>query len=29
MDPAKMYDMNRDTMEIREVGNIPQQPAQQ
>ena len=27
MDPAKMYDMNRDTMEIREVGNIPQQPA--
>jgi len=29
MDPSKMYDLNRDTLEIREVGNIPQQPAQQ
>jgi len=27
MDTDKMYDLNRDNMEIREVGNIPQQPA--
>ena len=29
MDPNKMYDLNRDTMEVREVGTVPQQPAQQ
>jgi len=23
MDPKKMYDLNRDAMEIREVGDIP------
>ena len=28
MDPSKMYDLNRDGMEIREVGDIPQQQAQ-
>ncbi len=27
MDTTKMYDLNRDTMEIRELGPIPQQPA--
>ncbi len=25
MDPNKMYDLNRENMEIREVGNVPQQ----
>jgi len=30
MDPSKMYDLNRDAMEIREAGEIPkQQPAAQ
>jgi predicted HicB family RNase H-like nuclease len=29
MDPNKMYDLNRDAMEIREAGPIPQPPAQQ
>ncbi len=30
MDPSKMYDLNRDGMEIKEVGDIPkQQPAAQ
>ena len=30
MDPSKMYDLNRDAMEIREAGDIPkQQPAAQ
>jgi len=29
MDPTKMYDLNRETMEIKEAGTIPQQPAQQ
>ncbi|MFA4991939.1 MAG: hypothetical protein WC569_05105 [Candidatus Omnitrophota bacterium] len=28
MDPSKMYDLNRDNMEIREIGAVPQQPAQ-
>ncbi|MBU1913331.1 MAG: hypothetical protein KKB22_07355, partial [Candidatus Omnitrophica bacterium] len=28
MDPSKMYDLNRDGMEIREVGDIPNQPVQ-
>lgn len=28
MDPSKMYDLNRDGMEIREMGDVPQQPAQ-
>ena len=27
MDPNKMYDLNRDGMEIKEAGNVPQQPA--
>ncbi|MCX5692096.1 MAG: hypothetical protein NTX47_00180 [Candidatus Omnitrophica bacterium] len=27
MDPSKMYDLNRDAMEIKEVGDVPQQPA--
>ncbi len=27
MDPSKMYDLNRDGLEIREVGDIPKQPA--
>ncbi|HAZ10659.1 MAG: hypothetical protein A2047_04195 [Omnitrophica bacterium GWA2_41_15] len=27
MDSSKMYDLNRDGMEIREVGDVPQQPA--
>ena len=27
MDPSKMYDLNRDGMEIREVGDVPKQPA--
>ena len=27
MDPSKMYDLNRETMEIKEGGPIPQQPA--
>jgi hypothetical protein len=27
MDPSKMYDLNRETMEIKEAGPIPQQPA--
>ncbi|MEK6732296.1 MAG: hypothetical protein AABY55_01600 [Candidatus Omnitrophota bacterium] len=26
MDSNKMYDLNRDAMEIRESGNVPQQP---
>lgn len=26
MDPTKMYDLNRDGMEIREIGDIPKQP---
>ena len=30
MDPNKMYDLNRENMEIREVGDVPQQqPAPQ
>ena len=29
MDTDKMYDLNRDAMEIREVGTVPQQPTQQ
>lgn len=29
MDPNKMYDLNRDAMEIREVGPVPQSPDQQ
>ena len=30
MDPSKMYDLNRETMEIREAGDIPkQEPAAQ
>lgn len=29
MDPNKMYDLNRDGMEIKEAGNVPQQPAVQ
>jgi len=29
MDPKKMYDLNRDTMEIKETGDTPQQAAQQ
>lgn len=29
MDANKMYDLNREAMEIREVGSVPQQPAQQ
>nr|MBU1327741.1 hypothetical protein [Candidatus Omnitrophota bacterium] len=29
MDPNKMYDLNRDAMEIREVGDVPKQPVQQ
>jgi hypothetical protein len=29
MDPNKMYDLNRDAMEIREAGPVPKQPAQQ
>jgi len=29
MDPSKMYDLNRDGMEIKEVGDVPQQPAAQ
>ena len=28
MDPSKMYDLNREAMEIKEVGDIPKQPAQ-
>jgi len=28
MDPNKMYDLNRDTMEIREMGDIPKQASQ-
>jgi len=28
MDPSKMYDLNREAMEIREIGDIPKQPAQ-
>jgi hypothetical protein len=27
MDPTKMYDLNRETMEIKEGGPIPQPPA--
>ncbi len=27
MDPSKMYDLNRDGMEIREVGDVPKQSA--
>ena len=27
MDPTKMYDLNRDTLEIRELGAIPMPPA--
>ena len=27
MDPSKMYDLNRETLEIKEVGDVPQQPA--
>lgn len=27
MDPSKMYDLNREGMEIKEVGDIPKQPA--
>ncbi|OIO33210.1 MAG: hypothetical protein AUJ70_03635 [Candidatus Omnitrophica bacterium CG1_02_40_15] len=27
MDPSKMYDLNRDAMEIKEVGDVPKQPA--
>ena len=27
MDPNKMYDLNRDGMEIKEAGNVPQAPA--
>lgn len=27
MDPSKMYDLNREAMEIREVGSVPQQGA--
>ena len=26
MDPSKMYDLNRETLEIKEVGDVPQQP---
>jgi hypothetical protein len=26
MDPSKMYDLNREGMEIKEVGDIPKQP---
>lgn len=29
MDSNKMYDLNREAMEIKEVGTVPQQPAQQ
>jgi CTP synthase (UTP-ammonia lyase) len=29
MDPKKMYDLNRTTMEIKETGDAPQQAAQQ
>lgn len=29
MDPNKMYDLNRDAMEIKEAGSVPQQPAAQ
>lgn len=29
MDPKKMYDLNRDTMEIKETGDAPKQAAQQ
>ncbi|MDP2920856.1 MAG: hypothetical protein Q8O12_00610 [Candidatus Omnitrophota bacterium] len=29
MDMNKMYDLNRDTMEIREMGDVPKAPAQQ
>lgn len=29
MDPKKMYDLNRDTMEIKETGDASQQAAQQ
>jgi len=29
MDPSKMYDLNREAMEIKEVGDIPKQPAAQ
>ena len=28
MDSNKMYDLNREAMEIKEAGTIPQQPAQ-
>jgi len=27
MDPTKMYDLNRDTLEISELGTIPMPPA--
>lgn len=29
MDLTKMYDLNREAMEIKEAGTLPQQPAQQ
>ena len=29
MDPKKIYDLNRDTMEIKETGDAPKQAAQQ
>jgi hypothetical protein len=29
MDPSKMYDLDRESMEIKEVGAVPQQPVQQ